>query len=91
VETLDDGAVGVPLLSRADAAAIVADTALDDLLAGVRGGDPLDRDALVELVRRVGDLAATAPVAELDLNPVVVGPEGVAVVDALVRTEREED
>ena len=35
---------------------------------------------------RVGALADAHPaIAELDLNPVMVGPEGAAVVDARVR------
>lgn len=91
VETVDDSAVGVPPLSREDAAGMITNTALGDLLDGVRGGESLDRDALVDLICRIGDLAANAPVAEFDLNPVVVGPDGVTVVDALVRTESVED
>ncbi|AVT28611.1 hypothetical protein C6361_02855 [Plantactinospora sp. BC1] len=35
---------------------------------------------------RLGQLAEDLPeVAELDLNPVLVGPDGVAVVDAKLR------
>jgi len=87
VETLDDGAVRVPPLARTDVEAMIDETALSDLLAGSRGERAVDRDALVELVEAVGDLAADVPVAELDLNPVVVHENGVAVVDALVRTQ----
>ncbi|OYR63502.1 hypothetical protein DJ71_23210, partial [Halorubrum sp. E3] len=86
VETLDDGAVRVPPLSEADAEAMIDETALADLLEGTRGASAVDRAALVDLVQRIGDLAAEAPLAELDLNPVLVRENGVAVVDALVRT-----
>ena len=40
----------------------------------------------MDLVQRIGDLAAEAPLAELDLNPVLVRENDVVVVDALVRT-----
>jgi acetyltransferase len=86
VETLDDGAVRVPPLSEADAQAMIDETVLAELLAGTRGDSALDRAAIVDLVQRIGNLAAEAPLAEVDLNPVLVRKNGVAVVDALVRT-----
>lgn len=56
------------------------------LLAGFRGAPPTDVDALVDLVEAVGALATEVPeVAEMDLNPVVVRAEGVALVDVKVR------
>ena len=45
-----------------------------------------DVDALADIAVRVGALADAHPaIAELDLNPVMVGPDGAAVVDARVR------
>jgi acyl-CoA synthetase (NDP forming)/GNAT superfamily N-acetyltransferase len=45
-----------------------------------------DLAALVDISVRVGALAADHPaIAELDLNPVLVGPSGAALVDARVR------
>jgi acyl-CoA synthetase (NDP forming) len=56
------------------------------LLAGFRGASPVDVEALVELVVNVGSLAAEVPeVAELDLNPVLVRADGVALVDVKIR------
>jgi len=44
--------------------------------------------ALREVVLRVGALAEDLPeLAELDLNPVLVGADGAQVVDARVRVE----
>jgi acetyltransferase len=78
----------VPPFSRADAERAVASTALDELLTDRRGGEPLPVDGVVDLLVRVGDLAASVDaVAEIDLNPVVVTPDGPVAVDALVRTE----
>lgn len=56
------------------------------LLTGHRGTVPVDTAALEDLLLRLGRLAEDLPeVAELDLSPVLVGPEGVTVVDARLR------
>lgn len=56
------------------------------LLTGYRGSAPVDTAALEDLLLRLGRLAEDLPeVAELDLNPVLAGPEGVVAVDAKLR------
>jgi acyl-CoA synthetase (NDP forming)/L-amino acid N-acyltransferase YncA len=56
------------------------------LLTGFRGADPVDTAALDDLLLRLGRLAEELPeVAELDLNPVLAGPDGVIAVDARLR------
>jgi len=88
VEALDETATLVPPFSRGDARRAIEATALADLLSDRRGGEPLDVDALVDLIANVGALAAGVDaIAELDLNPVVVTADGPVAVDALVRTE----
>ncbi|KMY67264.1 hypothetical protein AAU61_10385 [Desulfocarbo indianensis] len=53
------------------------------LLKGFRGSPPADRRALAQVVSKVAALAAALPeLAELDLNPVLAGPEGAVAVDA---------
>ncbi len=55
------------------------------LLRGVRGRPGVDLDALAGLVGAVGRLlVADASIAEIDLNPVIAGPDGAVAVDALV-------
>lgn len=57
------------------------------LLQGVRGEKPGDLAALAEVIERVSQLAVELPeVAELDINPLIVRPEGsgVVAVDARV-------
>ena len=55
-------------------------------LEGLRGAAPLDRRALRELVLRFALLLERAPeLAEVDLNPVRVMPNGAVVLDARVR------
>jgi acyl-CoA synthetase (NDP forming) len=59
------------------------------LWEGVRGSGPLDLEAAVDLLVRLGEAARglSPTVSEIDLNPVLVGRrgEGVTVLDALVR------
>ena len=85
-ELLGDVAVRLAPLTDADAREMLRDLRTFPLLAGHRGAAPADVEALEGLLLRVGALAGTHPeVAELDLNPVIAGPRGPAVVDARVR------
>ncbi len=56
------------------------------LLTGYRGAPQANTAAVEDLLLRLGRLAEELPeVAELDLNPILVGPEGAIVVDAKLR------
>jgi acyl-CoA synthetase (NDP forming)/GNAT superfamily N-acetyltransferase len=58
------------------------------LLTGFRGTPPVDTAAVEDLLQRIGRLAEELPeVAELDLNPVMVGPDGAVAVDAKLRLQ----
>ncbi len=58
------------------------------ILTGYRGSTPADTVAVEDLMLRLGLLAEQLPeVAELDLNPVIAGPDGVLAVDAKLRLE----
>lgn len=77
-------------VTPADAEAMLAETpALAALVAGYRGRPAADHAALLDAVVRVGALAAALGprLAELDLNPLVVGREGATVVDARILLE----
>ncbi len=56
------------------------------MLDGVRGKLPVDRTALAQMISAVSCLGAAAGsrLVELDLNPVLVGPQGAIVVDSLM-------
>jgi hypothetical protein len=56
------------------------------LLAGVRGRPPANEDALVGVILSVARLctAAEGRLVELDLNPVIVDPDGATAVDWLM-------
>ena len=73
-------------LTDVDAEELVAHGKAGVLLAGYRGAPPADARAVREVVLRVARLVDDLPeVAELDLNPVIAGPDGCVAVDARVR------
>lgn len=82
-EALGDVSLRLAPVSAAEAAVMLEELRGRALLEGFRGRPPVDRLALVDLLRRVAALAAGLPrLAELDLNPVQAGPTGVVCVDA---------
>jgi acetyltransferase len=90
VELLGDLAFLVPPFDEEAAyAAIQRTAALDTLLRGFRGKPEADRDALLHLLKRFGELAVPlAEVAsEIEMNPVLVRHKGhgVLIADALVK------
>jgi len=56
------------------------------ILDGVRGSAPADIDALADAFANFSVLAAELgpTLAEIDVNPIIAGPDGVIAVDALV-------
>jgi acetyltransferase len=92
VEVLKDVAFRLAPLSERDARDMVGETAAGQIMAGVRGQTPGDVAAVVETLRRVGQLVADFPcIAELDINPLIVGAagEGAWAVDVRMRLDRE--
>lgn len=88
VELLKDVSVRVSPLTDKDATEMIASLKTFPLLTGYRGGPRYDVKALEEAVLRVGALVEDIrEISELDLNPLIVLPEGqgVCVVDARVR------
>lgn len=69
-----------------EVAALVREVRAAPLLFGWKGADPVDTEALQELLLRVSQLVHDLPeVASVDLSPVVVAPHGLAILGARVR------
>ncbi|MGH3520548.1 MAG: GNAT family N-acetyltransferase [Haloechinothrix sp.] len=84
-DLLGDRAYRAVPLTDTDAADLVREPRTAPLLAGYRGDEPADLDALSELVLRVAALAEDVPeVRALELDPVIASPDGVAVVGARI-------
>jgi acyl-CoA synthetase (NDP forming) len=85
-DLIADRSFRMPPFPVETAAEMIADLHCSPLLYGYRGRPKADSAALAELVTQVGRMMDALPeVAELDLNPVIVTPEGAVAVDARVR------
>jgi acetate---CoA ligase (ADP-forming) len=80
--------VRIAPLTRGDASEMIRSLASFPLLGGYRGAPAAGMAALEDVVLRVSALVdAHHEVAELDLNPVIAGPDAATVVDARLRVE----
>ncbi len=85
-ELLGDLSRRVLPVTDVDAARMWRELRAAPMLTGYRGSTPVDTAALEDLLLRAGRLAEDLPeVAALDLDPVIVRPDGAAVVDIKVR------
>ena len=85
VEVLKDITFRLAPTSRADALDMLDSIQAKDVLKGVRGGDPVDRKALAEIIVSVSKLVSDFPdIVELDLNPVFARKNGATAVDVRI-------
>jgi len=92
VEVMKDFSLRIAPISMTEAMEMIDDTKGARILKGIRGRKPADINALCETLVKVSRMAIDSKdrISELDLNPVIVLPEGegVRVVDALIITEQ---
>ncbi|MDD5168356.1 MAG: acetate--CoA ligase family protein [Syntrophales bacterium] len=87
VEIFKDTAIRMAPVTKREARDMLTELKAYPLLLGARGKGKADMDALVEIICRVSSLIAACPeISEMDLNPVIVHPDGqgASVVDARV-------
>jgi acyl-CoA synthetase (NDP forming) len=91
VETLRDVACALPPFDRAAARRLLDSLQLRPLLDGVRGRPAADVEALCIAAERFSALAHALgdAIDEIDVNPLIVHPDGCLVVDALVVARRQ--
>ncbi|GAA4341922.1 acetate--CoA ligase [Pigmentiphaga soli] len=83
VEVIRDVAFRSLPLKEADAREMIAELRYASVLDGVRGAAAADKEALVDLLMKVSQVATAHPdLAEIDLNPVILHDKGYSVVDA---------
>ncbi len=84
-EALRDSASRLAPLTLADAREMLGELRGAPLLAGFRGGPPLDCEAVARCVVALGDFLCEKPsVRELEINPLRVYASGVIALDALL-------
>jgi acetyl coenzyme A synthetase (ADP forming)-like protein len=82
VEVLKDITFRLAPATQDDALSMLDGIAAAEILKGVRGADPVDRDALAALIQNVSQLVADFPdIAEMDLNPVFASKGGAIAAD----------
>ncbi len=86
VEILADRRLALPPLDVSRARALLDRLAMRPLLDGVRGEPAADVDSVAEAIAALSVLAAELGdlLDEVDVNPLIGGPEGCVAVDALV-------
>ena len=81
VETLKDVTFRIAPFSIQEAEGMLSEIRAHALLDGVRGKPPVDKEAIVEALLRVGQLVQDFPeIAEIDINPLTVYPRGQGAV-----------
>lgn len=77
VELLRDVATGIAPLTRSQAERMLDSTRTGVRLKGWRGAPPADRDAVLDALLRLSQVACDFPeIAELEINPLYVLPQG---------------
>lgn len=91
VEVLKDVSFYLAPLTAGEAKQMLVGTKTYQMLKGVRGEEGVNIDAIAEGLQRLSQLVTEFPqIKELDINPYVVGPEGMTpvAVDARITVEK---
>ncbi len=87
-ELLKDVSVRITPITPREARTMVRSLKTFPLLDGYRGAPRADVNTLEDVLLRVSAMVEAHPeIAEMDLNPLIVSPEGAQAVDARIRLE----
>ena len=82
VEVLKDVTFRLAPTTESQALSMLDGIAAAEILRGVRGGEPVDRNALAKIISAVSQLVSDFPeIRELDLNPVFADKHGATAAD----------
>src|SRR6201987_492492 len=85
VEVLKDVTFRLAPATRDDALSMLDGIQAHEMLKGVRGGDPVNRDALADVIVKVSQLVSDLPeIVELDLNPVFATKKDAIAADVRI-------
>jgi acetyltransferase len=86
VETLKDVTFRIAPFSRQDAENMLKEIRTHALLDGVRGQPAVDKEAIIDTLLRIGQLVQDFPeIVELDINPLIVYPQGQGAISIDMR------
>jgi acetyltransferase len=85
VEVFKEISLRVAPINRSEAEEMISELKTSTILKGVRGEQPVDRDALIESLLRLSQLMMDFPEIEgIDINPVKALEKGAIAVDARI-------
>jgi len=85
VEVLKDITFRLAPATREDAFSMLDGIQAAEMLHGVRGGDPVNREALADVIVKVSQLVSDFPeISELDLNPVFATKQDATAADVRI-------
>ncbi|MEP6557126.1 MAG: acetate--CoA ligase family protein [Burkholderiales bacterium] len=85
VEVLKDITFRLAPATKEDAISMLDGIQAAEMLKGVRGSDPVNREALSDLIVRVSQLVSDFPeISEMDLNPVFASKDGAIAADVRI-------
>lgn len=89
VEVFKDVSFRVAPMTRNDAKKMMAELKGLELLNGVRGQAPVDKEAIIDVLLKVSQLVMDYKddIQEIDINPLIVYEEGIVAADALIVTK----
>ncbi len=87
VEVLSDVAFRICPITRIDAEEMLDELKGEAVLKGARGREPASRDAIVDVLLKMGGeggllVEHAGEIKEADINPLIVSPTGAVAVDA---------
>ena len=87
VEVLKDVSFRICPITEPEALEMLAELKGAALLDGVRGEAAVDKQALIDIIMKVGGVGGlvmqtAGAVTEVDINPIIVSPKGAVAVDA---------
>ena len=91
VELFEDTSFRVAPVGEREARAMTREIDAAPLLRGARGRESVDVEAAVEAIQRLSQLVTDFPdILELDINPLVVTPEGATAIDIRLTLDQEQ-
>jgi acetyltransferase len=88
-EVMADSVFAAAPLNKSEALALIDRLKTQKLLNGFRGSMAVDRDALADILVRLGDLgAAFEQIKEIDINPLIVQEGRPIAVDATIIVDK---
>ena len=90
-EILKDSVSMIVPVQKADVIGALAGLRIAPLLDGYRGAAPVNKDAIVDAVLAMQSYVLAHTPYEVEINPLMCGPERAVAADALITTGERDD